>query len=271
MLVLPPLVCGYDKCAAWPAAPLVRPRPPALSFLRSLPPRHALTTALITALATAPCRYWAPLSHVGVIPGAWRWAVPIFQCPLDHMLNPAEVRERERERRRAHARLRTSPAQPLGFAHLNQHRSHLHIALHLPRRPRHVEQLKPEPTKHIREYSFLTNPSMAPAYREDVTTVSLDLGTSAAAAERRRVESVGGTHRVLHVDNLPAVAEALWAQGAAAMRGRRRRAAVEEEEASLITAAEWASFKAEFSRLQGGWCCAPHGQKPHAAGFRIME
>ena len=33
----------------------------------------------------------------------------------------------------------------------------------------------------------------------------------------------------------------------------------------------WKAFRAEFSRLQGGWCCAPHGQKPHAVGFRIME
>jgi len=48
-LVLPPLICGYDK-------------------------------------------YWAPLSPDGVIPGGPAWAVPILGCPLDHMLNPAELR-----------------------------------------------------------------------------------------------------------------------------------------------------------------------------------
>jgi arabinosyltransferase len=49
LLVLPPIMCGYDK-------------------------------------------YWASLSSAGVIPGAHRWAVPISDCPLDHMLNPAELK-----------------------------------------------------------------------------------------------------------------------------------------------------------------------------------
>ena len=48
VLVLPRLVCGYDK-------------------------------------------YWATLSDAGVIGGAHAWALPIVDCPLDHMLNPAEL------------------------------------------------------------------------------------------------------------------------------------------------------------------------------------
>ena len=50
VLVLPSLVCGFDK-------------------------------------------YWAPITAEGVIPGAWHWALPIRRCPLDHLLNPAELRE----------------------------------------------------------------------------------------------------------------------------------------------------------------------------------
>ena len=50
VLVLPPLVCGFDK-------------------------------------------YWAPITAEGLIPGAWHWALPIRRCPLDHLLNPAELRE----------------------------------------------------------------------------------------------------------------------------------------------------------------------------------
>mmetsp|Transcript_1565 Transcript_1565/g.3967 ORF Transcript_1565/g.3967 Transcript_1565/m.3967 type:complete len:521 (-) Transcript_1565:44-1606(-) len=56
-LILPPVVCGYDK--AW------------------------------YPLASGRAR--------GVFPGTHAWAVPIFNCPLDHFLEPASLRAPVRE------------------------------------------------------------------------------------------------------------------------------------------------------------------------------
>ena len=65
--------------------------------LRAIRGALALASTLGRRLVLPPLtcgldKYWAPLSDAGVIPGAPRWAVPIARCPLDHLLNPAELR-----------------------------------------------------------------------------------------------------------------------------------------------------------------------------------
>ena len=203
--------------------------------LRELRAALALAFALGRILILPPLtcgfdKYWAPLSASGVIPGAYRWAAPIHNCPLDHMLNPAE--------------------------------------------------LKPDPTRFVREHSFLVNPRTPSVYREKAAQVRLDV--HGGTAERSRLDSLSSA-RLVNVTNLPAVAAQLWSQG---QRLRQMRALAKSasalggdwtseqngvDAASVIAAVEWQGFKRQFSRLQGGWCCAPHGQKPHAAGFKIME
>jgi hypothetical protein len=68
-----------------------------LHQLRSLRAALLLAFALDRALVLPPLvcgldKYWAPLSPSGVIPGAPASALPIVECPLDHLLNPAELK-----------------------------------------------------------------------------------------------------------------------------------------------------------------------------------
>ena len=157
----------------------------------------------------------------GVIPGAYRWAVPIRNCPLDHMLNPAE--------------------------------------------------LKPSPARFVREYSFLTNPRLPAAFRASAAHVRLDLHAAGGrAAERARLHSgTVAAARVLNITNLAAIADELWDEARAVRATGGGRAA--PTTSSLLSRGEWRAFRGEFARLQGGWCCAPHGQKPGAAGFHILH
>jgi hypothetical protein len=65
--------------------------------LRAIRGALALASTLGRRLVLPPLtcgydKYWAPLSPGGVIPGAPAWAVPIARCPLDHLLNPAELK-----------------------------------------------------------------------------------------------------------------------------------------------------------------------------------
>ena len=164
------------------------------------------------------------------MPGAYRWAVPIHHCPLDHMLNPAE--------------------------------------------------LKPSPASFVREYSFASNPRTPPPYRTP-TPVAIDV--AGGGAERAKLSALRST-RALHVTNLAAISDELWAQAQRQKveRKRLRRAAAgggwaaaasssSAGEASLLSADEWRAFRQQFAKLQGGWCCAPHGQQPHASGFHILH
>ena len=59
---------------------------------------HALGRVLVLpTLACGMDKYWANLNEHGVIPSAHSWAAPIMHCPLDHMLNPAELKPRPTE------------------------------------------------------------------------------------------------------------------------------------------------------------------------------
>ena len=145
-----------------------------------------------------------------VIPGAYDWAMPNLACPLDHMLNPAEI--------------------------------------------------KPNPKRHVREHSFLHNPRLPPsvAGSRNSTRVALDGGLTEMARLRAMAAS-----RVLHITNVADIADGLWRQQP---RKRSKEAALR-----LFTDDEWRGFRSTFANLQGGWCCAPHGLKPNAAGFHLMH
>lgn len=202
---------------------------------------HALGRLLV--LPTLACgfdKYWANLNLAGVIPSAHAWAAPIggacpawaiggtcpstsHSCPLDHMLNPAE--------------------------------------------------LKPSPAAYVREWSFLRHPRLPPSFAPTAalrSAVNLDQG----AAEMRRLRAAAAA-RVLIVTNLPRIAEPLWRQGERYRRhGGGGRAFLPDGAAAnelLLSPREWRSFKKTFAGLQGGWCCAPAGQKPRAAGFHVMH
>ena len=202
-----------------------------LHQLRQLRVALALSYALgrVLVLPQLACgfdKYWAPIGAHGMIPSAPSWAAPIggpngtHGCPLDHLLNPAE--------------------------------------------------LKPEPTRYVREYSFLQNPKLhiefAPstAFR---TAVQLASGSS----EMRRLREAS-SKKVLWITNLPMIADALWQQGEPYRKARDAEGGMHEARRGLLLAPRtWRGFKRTFARLQGGWCCAPTGQSPRAAGFHVMN
>jgi hypothetical protein len=223
-----------------------------LHQLRQLRVALALASSLGRILVLPPLtcamdKYWAPLNSKGVIPGAYDWAMPLEHCPLDHLLNPAEI--------------------------------------------------KPSVEVHAREHSFLRNPRVPAAFRSsrNVTLVNPHGG----GVEARRLRLIGA--RVLHVANLAQIAEEVWQQqqqqqqqlpagrrrgarhGESGGRGRRHQSKAEahlpgssgrENEGGgdgLLTGAEWRRFRQRFANVQGGWCCAPHGLKPKAAGFHLIR
>ena len=194
---------------------------------------HTLGRKLVLPqLACGMDKYWAPLNRHGVIPGAYAWAMPCMACPLDHMLNPAEF--------------------------------------------------KPNAAAHVREYSFLQNPRMTKSFASGINKTSINVkGGSAEAARLKSFSAVRGVH-VLHLTNLAEVADELWLQqphpeGRRGGGGGRRRAGRRlglfgiGGSGGLLTDDEWGIFRSAFSNLQGGWCCAPRGQKPHAAGFHLLR
>ena len=161
-------------------------------------------------------KYWAPLSRSGVIPGAHAWAMPLTACPLDHMLNPAELR--------------------------------------------------PSTSAHVREYSFLSNPRLPPSFAASRNSTVVDPRGGGAEAQRLRAYR---SSRVLHVTNLPEIADEIWLMQPPPRA--KASAAASEEPQGLISDAEWRVFRSTFAKLQGGWCCAPRGLKPNAAGFHTLH
>ena len=121
-------------------------------------------------------------------------------------------------------------------------------------------ELKPSPKRYVREYSFLRNPRLPRAFAtsRNATRVALNGGLTEAA----RLRALSKT-RVLHITNVADIADALWRQ-----QPRKRS---KETALRLFTDDEWRTFKATFNNLQGGWCCAPHGLKPNAAGFHLIH
>ena len=219
--------------------------------LRQLRAALALAFALGRRLVLPPLtctmdKYWAPLNSKGVLPGAYEWAMPLDHCPLDHLINPAEV--------------------------------------------------KPRVAAHMREYSFLQNPRLdRAAFAASRNATAIDVRGGGREARRLR----GMRARVLHISNVPAVADDLWREfltvdgGGGGGGGRRARAARRAADvtaasdgaaappidapdggdatSALLTPHEWRRFKRAFANVQGGWCCAPHGREPRAAGFHLMR
>lgn len=163
---------------------------------------------VLPQLACALDKYWGPLNGKGVIPGAYEWALPNLACPLDHLLNPAE--------------------------------------------------LKPSARMYVREYSFFDNPSMPRRFASARNATRVDV--NGGSAEMARLRALSGA-RVLHITNVPAIADELWRQ-----QPNRGGSAT-----GMFTDAEWRRFRTTFSNLQGGWCCAPRGSRPNAAGFHLMR
>ena len=125
----------------------------------------------------------------------------------------------------------------------------------------------------MREWSFLRNPRLPPSFAPAAALrTAVDPGGGAAEMTRLRGAAAA---RVLMVTNLPQIASALWQQGEQYRRagGSARRAFTSEgaSDGLLLSPREWRIFKRTFAGLQGGWCCAPAGQKPRAAGFHLMH
>lgn len=181
---------------------------------------HALGRRLILPqLICGLDKYWAPLGRAGVIPGAPAWAVPIQQCPLDHLFNPAELR--------------------------------------------------PSPEPYVREWSVLHNPRTPNAVKASVQPVILDVTNGEGELQRLRAMR---SAKVLNVTNIPATAEAIWAArpDTIGLRSSKTRVAPNRR-FRLLDDDGWKSFRSRFGRLQGGWCCAPNGMQPRAAGFHLFN
>lgn len=209
---LPPL-----RPAATPAAHVALMTLQLRQIRAALVVAHALGRRLILPpLTCALDKYWAPLSPAGVIPGAPAWILPIHNCPLDHLLNPAE--------------------------------------------------LKPSTEPTLREWSLLLNPRTPPSVRASVRLAAFN--ASAGAADVARLRGMASV-AVLNITNLPQLAEAIWAARSAGVGSRP--APTDAPRLALLDAEGWRTFRARFDRLQGGWCCAPHGGQPRAAGFHLLN
>jgi hypothetical protein len=136
-------------------------------------------------------------------------------------------------------------------------------------------EFKPSVGAHVREYSFLSNPRVPAAFAAARNVTALDV--RGGAAELRRLRAMAAA-RVLHLTNVPLIADELWVQQPRTARdgGRRRPLRRWRREATsagdgLLTDGQWAAFRQAFASVQGGWCCAPRGLKPHASGFHLLR
>ena len=78
VLVLPAVICGYDKY--W--GPLDKAPASPHAFHPPMRSSHPCTHMSVAPFAPPSL----PSSHQGVIPGTHHWALPIYNCPLDHYL-----------------------------------------------------------------------------------------------------------------------------------------------------------------------------------------
>jgi hypothetical protein len=127
-------------------------------------------------------------------------------------------------------------------------------------------ELKPSTEPTLREWSLLLNPHTPHAVKASVRPVSLD--ASAGASQVARLRGMSSVS-VLNVTNLPQMADAIWAARPKGLGGTPAPPAALLLE--LLDGGGWSAFRARFERLQGGWCCAPNGGQPRAAGFHLLN
>ena len=167
-----------------------------------------------------------PLATSGAFGGAHSWVVPIRNCPLDHYIE-------------VHCSLHVLPAlrqpQPYGTSRLRL----WHFS--------QVSQL--DPLNTVREYSFLSNPRVSPAFKASVAVTSLE--TSDGTAELKRLQDEFKNSKVLTIHNLGTV-----------------------DVFSGVLLKEKKDLRRHL-RVHGSWCCAPTVEEkrglPKSAHFSFEE
>lgn len=224
-----------------------------------------MPTSLGVGWPPAQDKYWAPLNGRGVIPGAYHWALPMRRCPLDHMLNPAEFKPSTAAHVREWSFLRNPRVSDTFRAARNA------TAVQVADGTREAARLRRMSAARVLHITNL--PAIS-----DALWQQRSIGKRGGRGGRQRKGKLDpGMRRRGRPYAGPRAADANGRMGAAGPRAVDADSTatvltgVGPEDAALLTADEWSRFLKRFASVQGGWCCAPRGLKPGAAGFHLIN